>query len=275
MFGGGERGRDALRRGQDVRLSLELTLDDVAKGVKRKIKIRTLERCGKCEGTGSKAGAAPRPCATCGGAGEVRRATESFLGRLVSVSACPTCGGEGSVITDPCPVCRGDGRVRAERSVDIEIPAGVANENYLTMRGQGAPGPRNGPPGDLIVVLEVQDHDRFERHGDDLVYDLALSFSQVALGTERVVSAPLGDVHIKVPAGTQAGSVITVRGKGLPNLNSGRPGDFHARVQVWTPRELTREQEAAFRQLKVVEGEPPQESAGKKFWRQMREAFGG
>ena len=275
MFGGGERGREALRRGQDVRLSIELTLADVAKGVKRRIKLRTLDRCAKCEGTGSKAGHAPRTCSTCHGAGEVRRTSDSFLGRLVSVSACPTCGGEGTVITDPCPVCRGDGRVKAERSVDIEIPAGVASENYLTLRGQGAPGPRNGPPGDVVVVLEVQDDPKFERHGDDLVFHLPLSFSEVALGTESVIQAPLGDVKIKIPAGTQSGTILSARGKGLPNLNSGRPGDLHVRVHVWTPTDLSGEQEAVFRQLKAVEGEPPSESVGKKFWRQMREALGG
>lgn len=275
LFGGGERNREARRRGQDVRLSLELTLDDVARGVSRKVKLKTLDKCHKCGGTGAKSGAKPAACRTCGGSGEVQRTTDSFLGRLVSVSACPTCGGDGVVIADPCTTCKGDGRVRAERSVDLEIPAGVAHNNYLTLRGRGAPGPRNGPAGDLIVVLEVKEDARFERHGDDLVFDLSLSFAEAALGTECTAPTPLGPVTVNVPAGTQTGSVISVRGKGLPNLNHGGLGSLHVRVHIWTPEQLTPEQEALFRQLKAVQGEPPSESLGRRFWSRMREALGG
>lgn len=275
--GGGRRSRRDRRRGQDVRISLRLTLEDVAKGAKRKVKLRTLEACEACEGSGGKHGEDPVRCSMCGGSGEVRRATQSLLGNLISVTTCPTCYGEGKVVRTPCAECRGDGRTRVEKVVEIEVPAGVSESNYLTLRGQGSVGPRGGPPGDLIVSLEMKPDDRFHRNGDDLVYDELVSFSQAALGHESVVPGPLGQVTVSIPPGTQSGSVITVRGEGIPSLNRGGRGDLHVRVQVWTPKRLNSDQEALFRQLARVEGDPPdeEESLGRKFWNRMKEALGG
>jgi molecular chaperone DnaJ len=270
---GAERGRR--RRGPDVQVTLKVTLDEVAAGATRKVKLRTLDRCPKCEGSGAKPGHKLQRCATCGGTGEVRRAAQSFFGQFVSVSACPACGGEGAVIKDPCDHCRGEGRVRVERTVEIEIPAGVSSNNYLTMRGQGAAGPRNATPGDLIIAIDVADDPRFERRGDDLLYDLPISFSQAALGAEVSVPSPTGPVTVRVPPGVQSGSILTVRGRGLPSLAHGGKGHLHVRVQVWTPQRLTAEQVEAFHRLAAMEGEPPQgESLGRRFWNRVKDALG-
>src|SRR5438093_1354897 len=193
FFGGGERTRRDRQRGQDLKVTLELTLDEVAKGAAKTVRLRTLDRCTACGGTGAADGARPTTCGTCGGTGEVRRAARSMFGQFVSVSPCPSCAGEGSVIRQPCPKCQGDGRVRAEKTIQIDVPAGVQEHHYLTMRGQGVPGSRNGPPGDLIAVLEIAEDPRFERHGDDLVYDLPVSFAQAALGAEVEVPTPYGN----------------------------------------------------------------------------------
>jgi molecular chaperone DnaJ len=275
MFGGGQRERRSRRRGQDIQASVRLSLAEVVSGARRNLKVRTLERCETCGGTGTRGGRKAATCRTCGGAGEVQRRTDSIFGQLVSVTVCPSCGGEGAVITDPCPDCRGDGRVRKERIVEVEIPAGVSSGNYLTLRGAGAAGPRGGAAGDLIVAVDVAEDPRFERRGDDLVYDLALSFSQAALGTETVVPHPAGPVPVRVPPGTQSGTVFSMRGKGLPTLGGNARGDLHVRIQVWTPERLTPEQADAFRRLAELEGEPPQgESLGRRFWNRMKEVLG-
>ncbi len=270
IFGGGAR-QDP-RRGQDVRMTVRLGLTDVATGVKKSVRLKTLDRCSTCAGTGAKAGSQPVRCTTCGGSGEVRRAARSMFGQFVSVSACPTCAGEGQVIREPCEVCRGEGRVKGERTVQVEIPAGVSSNNYLTLRGQGAAGPRNGPSGDLLVMLEVKDDDRFERQGDDLVFDLPLSFSQAALGSQTAVPTPYGDEEIRIPAGTQPETVLRLRGKGLPVLGQSTKGDLLIRVHVWTPEKLTEEQQRLFQELSKLEGEPPKRSPG--FWSKLKEALG-
>jgi len=271
LFGGG-RAQAESRRGQDIRVTVKLTLSEVATGVKKSVKLKTLERCGNCSGSGAKPGTKPSPCSTCGGSGEVRRATRSLFGQFVSVSPCPTCAGEGQVIAEPCEVCRGDGRVRGERTVAVEIPAGVSANNYVTLRGQGAAGPRNGPNGDLLVMLDVKRDERFERQGNDLVHDLPLSFSQAALGGEFEVPTPHGAERIRVPSGTQTGTVLRLKGKGLPALAQSAVGDLLIRVHVWTPEKLTAEQERVFRQLATIEGDPPKREAG--FWSKLREALG-
>jgi molecular chaperone DnaJ len=271
LFGGG-RSPSESRRGQDIRVTVRLTLADVARGARRTVKLRTLVRCEHCRGTGSQPGTRPSTCTTCGGTGEVRRATRSVFGQFVSVSPCPTCAGEGEVVTRPCEVCRGDGRVKGERSVQIDIPPGVSTNHYITLRGQGAAGPRNGPPGDLIAILEVKEDDRFERHGDDLVHDLAISFSQAALGDTIRVPTPWGEDTVTIPPGTQSGTRIRLRGKGLPRLGHSGNGDLHVRIHVYTPEHLTEEQRRLFRELARLEEQPPKQSAG--FWSKLKEALG-
>jgi molecular chaperone DnaJ len=276
FFGGGQRPQRERRRGQDLKVTLKLTLDEVATGTTKTVKVRTLEACATCGGTGAKPGTQPKKCGTCGGAGEVRRHAQSMFGQFVAVSACPNCGGEGVVVASPCTACRGEGRVKAEKTVQIDVPAGVADHHYLTIRGAGVPGPRNGAPGDLVAVLEIADDPRFERNGDDLMHDLPVSFTQAALGADVDVPTPYGPAPLKIQKGTQTGTVYRLRGKGLPRLGDAGRGDLHVRVQVWTPTALTPEQERVIRELQKIEPAPPSaEGVGRGFWNKIREALGG
>jgi molecular chaperone DnaJ len=272
LFGQGTRGGGEARRGQDIRVTVKVSLNEVASGAKRTIKLKTLDRCTVCGGSGARKGTKPTPCGTCGGSGEVRRAARSMFGQFVSVSPCPTCAGEGTVIASPCDECRGDGRVRVEKMVQVEVPAGISENNYLTLRGQGAVGSRNGPPGDLLVMIEIKGDERFERDGDNLVMDLPLSFSQAALGIALTVPTPYGEERVTIPAGIQGGTIVKLRGKGLPHLGIAGRGDLLIRVHVWTPESLTDEQKRLFEELARHEGDPPKASAG--FWAKLKEALG-
>ena len=274
LFGGGRRAQHAERHGNDLRAAVTLTLADVAAGAKKTVKYKVLVSCETCSGSGAKPGTSAKTCRTCGGSGEVRRAQRSIFGQFVSVSPCPTCAGEGRVIAEPCPICRGDGRTRTDRTVAVDVPPGVSSSNYITLRGQGHAGPRGGPAGDLVVMLEVEEDERFERHEDDLVYDLPLSFSQAALGTEVDVPTPYGDEKVKVPPGTQTGTVLRLKHRGLPHLGAGGKGDLHVRIEVWTPERLSPEMEKIFRELAPHEGEPPAGRAGRSFWNKMKDALG-
>ncbi|HTS89055.1 MAG TPA: molecular chaperone DnaJ [Gemmatimonadales bacterium] len=270
IFGQPQRGES--RRGQDIRVNVKISLNEVATGAKRTIKLKTLDRCPACEGSGARRGTKPTTCATCGGSGEVRRAARSMFGQFVSVSPCPTCAGEGTVIAAPCEECRGDGRVRVEKSVQVEIPPGVSENNYLTLRQQGAVGSRNAPPGDLLVMIEVKDDERYERDGDNLVIDLPLSFSQAAMGLSFTLPTPHGDERVTIPPGTQGGTILKLRGKGLPRLGQSGKGDLLIRTHIWTPETLTEEQKRLFQELAKHEGEPPRRAAG--FWSKLKEALG-
>jgi len=272
LFGGAARNPAESRRGQDIRVTVKLSLAEVVTGAKRTVKLKTYTPCSACGGSGGAKGARPSRCSTCAGAGEVRRTTRSMFGQFVSVAPCPTCNGDGAVLTELCDECRGDGRIRGDRSVAVEIPAGVSSNNYITLRGQGSAGRRNGPNGDLLVMIEIKDDERFERQGDDLYVDLSLSFSQAALGASLPVPTPTGEEKITVPAGIQPGTVLRLKGKGLPRLGQTGAGDLNVRVTVWTPENLTDAQRKLFEELAAVEGDPPRDSGG--FWSKLKEALG-
>ena len=275
LFGGGGRRRSRVQRGQDIRLRLRITLPEVATGVEKKLKVQALDTCAKCSGTGSSSPDGPQTCATCSGMGEVRRVQRSVFGQFVSAGPCPTCGGSGQQIIDPCGACNGDGRQRAERAIKVEVPPGVSSDNYITLRGQGSIGPRGGPRGDILVILEVEDDPRFLREGDDIIHLLPISFSQAALGSEMEVPTVLGSETLEIPAGVQSGEVLVLRGRGLPHLGGGGRGDQQVRIQVWTPQDLTDEQEELFRRLAEIEGAPPIEGDRSRpgFWSRVKEAF--
>ncbi len=273
LFGGGRPQRDR-RRGHDIKVGLKLTLAEVASGTTKTVRIKGLESCPQCAGTGAKPGTQPRPCGTCGGSGEVRRQAQSLFGQFLTVSPCPTCGGDGTVVLHPCDRCGGDGRVKGEKTIQIDVPAGVADHHYLTLRGQGVPGPRNGPRGDLIAVLDIKEDPRFERHGDDLVYDLGITFTQAALGAEVEVPTPYGQTKLRVEPGTQTGMAYRLRNKGLPRLGDAGHGDLHVRVHVWTPTRLSPEQRKLLETLSEVEDSVPEESGGSNFWDTIRRALG-
>lgn len=268
--GRGPRTRGPLR-GSDAQMRMRVTLEEVATGVEKTIRAQLLQRCERCEGSGS-LGGAPATCRECGGRGEVQRVQRSIFGQFVSIQPCPACHGEGTVITDPCPDCRGEGRVRRDRRIKVRIPAGVETGNYLTLRGEGNAGPRGGPPGDLLVVLEVKPHERFERQGEDVVLEISISFPQAALGAEVEVPTLHGAATLEIPAGTQTDSVLALPGKGLPRLESEGRGDQLVRVRVWVPKRLTADERARLEELRDAENlAPPGEEGG--FWRKVKEAF--
>lgn len=271
IFGGGGRGPAETNRGQDIRVTVKLTLQEVALGAKRSIKVKTLAACATCSGSGAAKGTKPVTCATCGGTGEVRRATRSMFGQFVQVGPCPTCNGEGHTIQTPCEICRGDGRVKGEHTVSVDIPAGISSQNYLTLRGQGAAGARGGPNGDLVVMIEVKEDERLKRDGDNLIYELPVSFSQAALGTSVVIPTPYGEESLAIPAGVQSGTVLRMRGKGLPRLGGNGTGDLNVRAHIWTPDDLNDEQKQLFAELAKHEVDGPSRKGG--FWAKLKDAL--
>lgn len=276
--GGGRGQRSSSRKGRTVRIRLPLTLAEVATGVTKTVRVALLDHCESCSGSGAEAGTSPTACRTCGGSGEERHVQRTVVGQFVSVQPCRTCGGEGRVIEKACSACSGEGRVRAERSVEVEVPAGVTSENFLTLRGRGSVGPRGGSRGDLVVLLEVEEDPRFVRQGSDLVHERPITFSQAALGAEVEVPTIDGEARLDIPAGIQSGELLRMRGLGLPELHGSVRGDQLVRVVVWTPVDLNGEQKRLFESLSEVEETPPDEvqrGARKGFWSKVKEAFSG
>ena len=273
LFGaGGGRRQGGSRAGSDVKLTVELTLQEVATGVQKTFSAKLLDPCDRCEGSGAEQGTKAQRCSTCGGSGEVRRAQRSFFGQFVSVAPCPTCAGEGTVIAAPCKKCKGEGRTRGDHSIPVQIPAGVATGQYMTLRGMGNAGPRSGPRGDVLVVFDVADDPRFERDGEDLYCEALVSYPQLVLGDDVEVPAVTTTVSLRIPPGTQSGQVFNVRGRGLPRVNASGVGDLHVRVQLWTPDAVTRDEEALLRKLAETSKVP--QSREKGFWTRMKEALG-
>jgi molecular chaperone DnaJ len=273
LFGAaGGRRQGNSRAGSDVKLTVELSLQEVATGVQKTFNAKLLDPCDRCEGSGAEQGTKAQRCSTCGGSGEVRRAQRSFFGQFVSVAPCPTCAGEGTVIAAPCKKCKGEGRTRGDHSIPVQIPAGVATGQYMTLRGMGNAGPRGGPRGDVLVVFDVADDPRFERDGEDLYCEVLVSYPQLVLGDDVEVPAVTTTVSLRIPPGTQSGQVFNVRGRGLPRVNASGVGDLHVRVQLWTPDSVTRDEEALLRKLAETHKAP--ESREKGFWTRMKEALG-
>jgi molecular chaperone DnaJ len=276
LFGQQAR-RSGPRRGADLRVRLPITLSEVASGAQKTIKLRINGPCSVCTGSGAEPGSSTVRCDVCGGSGELRRVQRSFLGQLVSVTPCNACGGEGQRIERPCHACGGRGIEQIEKSLDIDVPAGVSTGDYITLRGQGNYGGRGGVRGDVLVVLEIEEDPRFGRDGADLVYDLPVTFTQAALGAEVEVPTISGSARLKIPAGIQSGRLLRMRGKGLPQLQGGGKGDMIVRVLVWTPQQLSSEQESMMRRLAQIETPAPKVGEGEDrgFWSKVREALGG
>jgi molecular chaperone DnaJ len=273
LFGAAQRRPGGARSGADVRVNIELTLAEVATGVTKTVTAKFLDPCDACEGTGAEPGTKPQRCTTCNGNGEVRRAQRSFFGQFVSVVPCPTCSGEGVVISAVCKKCRGEGRVRGEHTLPIQIPAGVATGQYMTLRGMGNAGPRGGARGDVLVVFEVEDDPRFEREGEDLYTEVLVTYPQLVLGADVEVPAVHGTLRVRIPAGTQSGQMLQLRGRGLPRVNGAGLGDLHVRVQLWTPETVSEEEQTLLKRLAELQ-QLPQQSREKSFWARMKEALG-
>ncbi|MCU0609536.1 MAG: molecular chaperone DnaJ [Chitinispirillaceae bacterium] len=252
-FGGGGRSRRSGGQGQqgsDLQIRLPLTLEEIASGAKKTIKIKHKTRCTTCSGSGSRSGK-KNVCSTCSGSGRVRHVTSSFFGRMIQESVCSTCGGEGHVVADPCGTCRGTGLEAAEDTVSVDIPAGVSEGNYITIPDKGDAGRTGGPSGDLIVLIQEKEHAFFQRHGIDLVCEVPISISQAALGGSKEIDTIDGKVSLKIPAGTQSDKIFRLKGKGLPALHGREHGDQLVRVHVQTPERLTRTQKELLEKLQA------------------------
>ncbi len=276
LFGGagGQRSQSGPRSGADVKLDLDLTMVEVATGVTKQVKLKLLDPCERCAGKGAEPNTPVTRCTTCNGQGEVRRAQQSFFGQFVSVAPCPTCRGEGVQIQTPCKSCRGEGRQRGEHTIDLKVPAGVSSGQYMHLRGVGNAGVRGGPRGDVIVVFDVIEDDRFERDGEDLYCEVLVTFPQVVLGADIEAPGITGPLTLRVPAGTHSGQLFTLRGRGLPRVNASGTGDLHVRVQVWTPTDLGREEEQLIEKLQELRPHAP-EKREKGFWARMKDAITG
>ena len=270
IFGGGQRRRGAQRhRGADLRYNLEIAFEEAAFGAEATVKIPRHKRCETCKGSGARAGTGPKTCPTCGGAGELRMSQGFFsLSRT-----CGHCSGTGQVITDPCRTCAGQGKVESESALSVKIPPGVDTGVRLRISGEGEPGERGGPPGDLYVVMHVKEHPIFERNGADVYCDVPVSFTQAALGAQLEVPTLDGRVKLKIPSGTQSGKVFVLRGRGIPNLggNGGR-GDEHVRVFVEVPAHLTAKQKELLEKFAEATGEDANPQS-KSFFAKVRELF--
>jgi molecular chaperone DnaJ len=251
FFGGGAFSRNPAgpERGADIQIPLTLTLEEIAAGVEKKIKVRHLKTCAKCSGTGAKDGAAIETCRTCNGTGQLRQVRSMGFGQFVNVTVCPTCQGTGQSIRERCDVCNGEGRAQEETTLSVKIPAGVSQGNYLTLSGQGHAGRRGGPSGSALVVIQEEEHEIFLRDGDDVVLDLEISFPQAALGAEVEVPTLTGHSLLRIQSGTQSGTLLRMRDKGIPHLNHNGKGDQLVRVQIMTPNKLTKEEKQILEQL--------------------------
>jgi molecular chaperone DnaJ len=272
------RSRSGGQPGSDLKVRLRLTLEEIAAGVEKKLKLKKWTPCSTCKGSGAKTPGSMATCPVCHGAGEVRQVSRSVFGQFVNITTCQNCGGEGRVIQQPCLTCHGDGRVQGESMVTVQVPAGVAEGNYLTLRGEGNAGRRGGPPGDLVVVLEEEPHAVFTRNGDDVVLDLLVSFADAALGADVDVPTLSGRARLKVEPGTQSGRMLRMREKGIPHLNSYGRGDQLVRVNVWVPTRLTAQEKQMLKQLASSDNLNPKEgdksaNSDKSFFERMKKAF--
>lgn len=248
IFGGGKSKSGPLR-GQDLQLTLKLSLLDISQGVEKKINIQRMVTCETCGGTGAEDQNAIASCPECNGSGQIRQVSQSLFGQFVNIRPCSRCGGEGNIITKPCSDCRGQGRKKGTSTITVKVPPGVSSGNYLTIRGKGDVGPKGGPPGDVHIVFEEKKDDIFERHGDDILYILNISITQAVLGDEIEIPTLHGKAKLYIDPGTQSGKILRMRSKGIPHLHSSRRGDQLVRVVVWTPSKISRETKKLFKQL--------------------------
>jgi molecular chaperone DnaJ len=270
LFGGGGRQRGPLR-GDDLQVRIKLTLEEVAEGTEKKIRVKHLKPCTSCHGKG---GEGETVCPQCQGRGQVRHVQQSIFGQFVNIATCPKCSGQGRTLKDVCRECGGDGRESNTETISVQVPPGVASGNFIPLRGMGDVGPRGGPAGDLIVWIEEKEHAIFDRDGDDLHVDVAISFATAALGGKVDVPTIDGEsASLSVPSGTQSGQVMRVRGKGLPNLR-GSHGDLLARIVVWVPERLTGADKKLLDELNQSESfRPPK--PGKSLFDRVKDAFAG
>lgn len=270
--GGGPRSRGV--KGSNLRVKIKLNYEEIAKGVTKNIKVKKYVSCNTCSGTGAKDRSSIQNCSTCGGSGQVRRVSNTFLGQMQTVTTCPTCNGEGSIVTAKCAVCKGEGRVYGEETVTLDIPAGVQEGMQLSVGGRGNAGERGGSPGDLIILIEEEQHAELHRDGLNVAYELHISFMDAVFGLQAEVPTIDGKAKIKIPAGTQSGKIFRLKGKGFPGVNSYEKGDQLIHVNVWTPQHVTPEEKDLLEKLTDSPNfQPKPDKNERSFFDKVREMF--
>lgn len=279
FFGGGGGGRRGGRRstgirGSNLRIKLKLNFEEIAKGVTKSVKVKKYVSCNTCSGSGAKDKNSVQTCSACGGSGQVRKVTNTFLGQMQTVTTCSVCNGEGTTITAKCPTCKGEGRVYGEETVSIDIPAGVQEGMQLSLSGKGNAGERGGSNGDLIILVEEEAHPDLQREGLNVAFELHISIPDAIFGTNVEVPTIDGRAKIKIPAGTQSGKIFRLKGKGFPAVNSYEKGDQLIHVNVWTPQHLNAEEKAMMEKLNQSSNfQPNPDKTDKSFFDKVKEMF--
>jgi len=271
----GTRSRPAVQRGSDLRVDLEITLEEAARGGEKTIRVTRLEHCMSCGGSGTRSASGMEACRHCRGTGQIRQTQNTILGSFSTVTTCPICRGEGQIIRDPCPACNGQGRQRQTRERTINIPPGVETGNRIRLAGEGDVGPKGGPAGDLYIVLAVSPHEIFQREGTELYCELPIGFAQAALGAVLEVPTLDGVEKLTIPEGTQTNTVFRLKGKGMPDLDGRGRGDLHIAVRVVTPTHLNDHQKELLRQFVEAGGEKASQHAEKGIFEKVKEALKG
>ena len=276
FFGGGRSGGRNSRgtRGSNLRVKMKLNFEEIAKGSAKTIKVKKHVKCTTCSGSGAKDKNSMQTCTGCGGSGQVRRVQNTFLGQMQTVTTCPTCSGDGTTITAKCTACKGEGRVYGEETVTVDIPAGVQEGMQLSVSGKGNAGERGGSAGDLIVLIEEESHPELTRDGLNVGFDLHISFPDAVFGTQIEVPTIDGRAKIKVPPGTQSGTIFRLKGKGFPHVNSYEKGDQLIQVNIWTPQNVSAEEHVVLEKMKDSKNFIPNpEKNEKSFFDKVREMF--
>ena len=273
-FGGGSsRGGRRVNKGSNLRVKVKLNLSEIANGAEKKIKVKKYVECNHCSGSGAENGSSYSNCSTCHGSGQVTRISNTILGQMQTASTCPTCGGEGKIITNKCNHCAGEGIMRDEEIISLNIPAGVEEGMQLSVSGKGNAARRGGINGDLLVLIEEEKHPDLVRDGNNLIYSLNISIPDAILGKAVEIPTVEGKVKVKIDAGTQPGKVLRLRGKGLPEVNSYGKGDLLVHIQVFIPKEITKEEQKIVEKFQDAESFAPKKGDGEGFFSRMRNMF--
>lgn len=273
-FGGGGHRARRVNRGSNLRVKVKLTLEEIATGVEKKIKVKKYVACSHCNGSGAKDGSSYSTCTTCNGSGQITRIQNTILGQMQTTSTCPSCEGEGKMIKEKCTFCNGEGVQLSEEVITLDIPAGVAEGMQLSLSGKGNAARRGGINGDLIVLIEEQEHPQLVRDGNDLLYNVFVSFPEAVLGDSAEIPTLEGKVKVKVEPGTQPGKILRLRGKGLPDVNGYGKGDLLVKVNVWIPKTLSKEDKKVVEKLKEYEVFKPVKSDSKAgFFKKVKDFF--
>lgn len=272
-FGSGRGRSSRSNRGADLEVKLKLTLQEIAEGVTKKIKLRKRKSCESCNGSGAAAGSSRKTCSVCHGSGQVRQVSRSVFGQFVNIAACRNCEGQGTIVEKPCSTCKGDGVTMGETVISVKVPAGVTTGNYIPLRGQGHAAPHGGESGDVIVVLEEIEDEIFERHGDDVLLNVNITFPQAVLGDEVEVPTLFGKAKLTIPGGIQSGKILRMRGKGIPHLNGSGSGDQLIRVAVHTPSKISDKERRLIEELMGYDNFRSPNSNDTSFFKKIKEAF--